>query len=503
MGVGEVLLREAMGAEKHDLHLRVGAHVSERRQEEPEAAPLFVAQHGDHPHRAGLGAVAAGIEDLRVAAHRDDRGAVSVTLRDEVGEPGRDRGHLRHQVVGLRDGLDRIATEPALVVLQEVGGLHPRPAGGGECHQRRGLVGGGDEDAGLRELVGEALRRQAQRGEEKLQVNLARGLLEQHDAGVEALEDERVGELEDVGHATEDAHHRQHEEDVERLRCQLACPRAGRRVAERAELVAAVELRHLGLVAVPPARHQQLAVPGEARPGVGEARPLAVVDEDVVGDDAAPAGGAGAEMEVGLLAVAAVERLVEDAEGGDELALHQQAEADHGGDVGIEAGGTPRHRAREGEDVLAGRDLHRQVHRAVRQRAAHADGGLAVEAKDHALERPRGEQGVAVQQADIGRVGEQQPAVRRLHESEVHRVLEQGDAVLFAQPLGRPGVARVVDHDDPRPGRGEGARGAQTVARRPQRVVDRDDEVEPDGHLPRSFALSLHQRESVRQEVEA
>ena len=327
-------------------------------------------------------------------------------------------------------------------------------------------------------------------------------LLEQHDAGMQALEDERVGELEDVGDAAEDAHHRQHEEHVERLGRKVPAPREGRRIAQSAELVPAVELRHLGLVEVPPARHQQLAVLREARVGVGEARPLAVVDEGVVGDDAAPAGGAGAEVEVGLLAVAAIERLVEDAEGPDELALHQQAEADHRGDVGIGPGGALGDPAGEREDVLAGRDLDREVHRAVRQRAAHADRGFAVEPLDHPLERPGREQRVAVQQADVGRVGEQEPAVRRLHEAEVHRVLEQGDALLGAQPLGRPGVAGVVDHEDPRPGGSEGAHGAQAVARRPQRVVDRNDEVELDGHRPSRRALSRHQRESSRQELE-
>ena len=78
-----------------------------------------------------------------------------------------------------------------------------------------------------------------------------------------------------------------------------------------------------------------------------------MVDEDIVGDDAAPAGGAGAEMEVGLLAVAAVERLVEDAQRRDELALHQQAETDDRGDIGIGAGAAQGDPAREGEDVLA------------------------------------------------------------------------------------------------------------------------------------------------------
>ena len=43
----------------------------------------------------------------------------------------------------------------------------------------------------------------------------------------------------------------------------------------------------------------------------------------------------------------------------------------------------------------------------------------------------------------------------------------------------------------------------EAVAGRPERVVDRDDEIEPDAHLPRSLALNLHQRERVRQEVEA
>ena len=145
-----------------------------------------------------------------------------VAARDLVREPGRDRGHLRHQVVGLRDDLDRVAAEPALVVLQEVGGLHPRTARGRERDRRRRLIGGGDEHPRLREALGEACGRQAQGGEEELEVDLARDLLEQHDAGVESLEDERVGELEDVGHAAEDAHHRQHEEDVERL----AAPRS-------------------------------------------------------------------------------------------------------------------------------------------------------------------------------------------------------------------------------------------------------------------------------------
>ena len=182
-------------------------------------------------------------------------------------------------------------------------------------------------------------------------------------------------------------------------------------------------------------------------------------------------------MEVGLLAVAAPEDLVEDAERPDDLAPHEEAVADDGRRVGVARGARARDAAREGEDVRAGRQFHGEVHGAGRERAAEADRRVLLAARHHALERSLREERVGVEEADPRGVGEEKPAIRGLHEAEIRLVLEEDDALLGPQELRRAVVAPVVDDDDAGPGRSEAAHALEAVACRAQRVVDRDDEV--------------------------
>ena len=187
-----------------------------------------------------------------------------------------------------------------------------------------------------------------------------------------------------------------------------------------------------------PAGHQDPEVRREARVGVRKARALAMVDPRVVRDDAAPARRARPVMEVGLLAVAASEDLVEDAERADDLALDEEAEADDRRRVGVPRRARPRDAAREGEDVGAGRKLHGEVHGAVRERAAEADRRILLAARHHAFEGSLREERVRVEETDPRRVGVEKPAVRGLHEAEIHLVFEEDDSALRPQELRRP-----------------------------------------------------------------
>ena len=254
-------------------------------------------------------------------------------------------------------------------------------------------------------------------------------------------------------------------------------PLERRGVAHGAELVLPVEFGELLLVPFAPAGHQDPEVRRDARVGVREARALAVVDPRVVRDDAAPARRARPVVEVGLLAVAASEDLVEDAERPDDLATHEEAEADDRRRVGIARGARSRDAAREREDVGAGRELHGEVHGARRERAAEADRRILLAARHHPLEGSLGEERVRVEETDPRRVGEEKAAVRGLHETEIHLVFEEDDSTLRPQELRRPVVAPVVDDDDAGPGWGEPAHALEAVACRAERVVDRDDEV--------------------------
>src|SRR5450756_1889044 len=182
-------------------------------------------------------------------------------------------------------------------------------------------------------------------------------------------------------------------------------------------------------------------------------------------------------MEVGLLAVAASEDLVEDPERPDDLAPHEQAKADDRRRVWVPRGTRPRDAAREGKDVGTGRKVHGKVHGAVRERAAEADRWILLAARHHAFEGSLREERVGVEETDPRRVGEEKPAVCGLHETEIHLVFEEDDSFLRPQEFRRPGVAPVVDDDDAGPDRGEAAHALEAVACRAQRVVDRDDEV--------------------------
>ena len=257
-------------------------------------------------------------------------------------------------------------------------------------------------------------------------------------------------------------------------------PLVRRDVAHGAQVVAAIELADLPLVERPPSAHENLHVPLGPRAPVREAPAVAVVDPDVVRDDAAAARGPRAVVEVRLLAVAAAEDLVEDAERFDQVALHEQAEADDRHGVGVACRARPADAPPEGEDVLTLGEPHGEVHGAVREGRREADPGVPLATRDHSLERPLGEQGVAVQEADPRSVRVEEPAVRRPHEAEVLRVLEEDEVPLGSQPLGRRGVARVVHDDDARPGRCEPLHGREAGARRAQGVVDRDHEVAAD-----------------------
>ena len=85
-------------------------------------------------------------------------------------------------------------------------------------------------------------------------------MLEDDDAGVDALKNERVHELEDDRDASVDPEERQDEEDVVRgLRPGVGqCPLERRGVAHGPEFVPAVEIGELLFVSFAPAGHQDL-----------------------------------------------------------------------------------------------------------------------------------------------------------------------------------------------------------------------------------------------------
>jgi hypothetical protein len=111
---------------------------------------------------------------------------------------------------------------------------------------------------------------------------------------------------------------------------------------------------------------------------------------------------------------------------------------------------------------------------------------------------------VARHAVERGRVGVASGAKDR-DEAEVPRIVEDEDVALLFEPRGRACVAPVVNDDDARPIRGVAAHAFEAVARRLERVVDRDDEVAArlaESQRP-GHALSRRKRSSIRQPDEA
>ena len=181
-----------------------------------------------------------------------------------------------------------------------------------------------------------------------------------------------------------------------------------------------------------------------------------VVDERVERDARAEPERGGTQREVVVLEVAGAEALVETADGVDDLAPQEHAEADdaHG------LGGLPRERIGAGRRVgreLLGRVVDRVGHllRAgdpVRDRADDADAGLALEHVAHASEPAVGDDRVVVEQHRRAAAGEREALVVAGCEAEVHRVADDAEIVALGRPAGEQigglGRGSVVDEHD-------------------------------------------------------
>jgi len=212
-------------------------------------------------------------------------------------------------------------------------------------------------------------------------------------------------------------------------------------------------------------------------------------DEGRVVDDVNPAALAAAQAQVVLLAVAEAERLfVERTYIVQVGSLHVHAEA-----VGrrclrtAAAGETSNgasyviHRPSFGDGVSSVRLWDCEDGAAVGERWAGPDAGVRVRTRPKALEPVWGDDGVAVEDDDVMRLGERESPVHGPDEAQVLVVAPQLDPSRRCQPVeersGFGGGARVVDHQDAVLGRGAPDDRLDAHLDEFNPSVDRDDDV--------------------------
>ena len=213
-------------------------------------------------------------------------------------------------------------------------------------------------------------------------------------------------------------------------------------------------------------------------------------DECIVGENIPPSGPRGAKAEIVLLAIAQAERHVERADRVDQCAADKHAKSDAGRQIRIGGYCSAGKRGADGFRIVAeapgivgAEPRERADFGVVRERRYRSDARVASCAAAQRLEPPGGDDGVRVEQHDIGtRAGH--AAVRCPRESEIALVDQQFDfrkraSAKLVEINADPGVdRRVVDQRDPAIAmivRKHALHAASNVVRR---VVDRHDDVD-------------------------